>query len=124
MSGTPLASRRLFHGMAAAVPLPMAGGLTIGSQSASATDGLRVRHGPLHRVTERPWYALRPLSDGTTRFARDATFSEPALADSPWSSFRSYNYPDSYIRHPEHVLRIDPISTVPDSADATFAVWY
>ncbi|MCX5421720.1 glycoside hydrolase family 43 protein [Streptomyces sp. NBC_00078] len=39
MSATPVPSRRLFLGMAAAVPLSMTGALTIGSQSAGAATG-------------------------------------------------------------------------------------
>jgi hypothetical protein len=39
MSATPLPSRRLFLGMAAAVPLSMTGALTLGSRSASAATG-------------------------------------------------------------------------------------
>ncbi|MFE6488834.1 AbfB domain-containing protein, partial [Streptomyces sp. NPDC057757] len=44
------------------------------------------------------------------------------LADTAWSSFRSWNYPDRYLRHGNFVLRIDPISTATERSDATFSV--
>ena len=47
------------------------------------------------------------------------------LADSTWSSFRSYNFPDRYLRHSGYVLRIDPLgsgSSAGDRQDATFRV--
>ncbi|MGC9541946.1 AbfB domain-containing protein [Streptomyces sp. UG1] len=58
---------------------------------------------------------------GTPRFAADATFRQVAgLADSSWSSFQSYNYPDRYIRHYAYQLRPDPITTTTGRGDATF----
>lgn len=63
--------------------------------------------------------------DGTTLFAQDATFHRTAgLADPSWSSFRSHNHPDRYIRHFNYALRIDPISTATGGVDATFSVRY
>ncbi|BFO16137.1 hypothetical protein SHKM778_25250 [Streptomyces sp. KM77-8] len=44
------------------------------------------------------------------------------LADASWSSFRSHNYPTRYIRHSDYALRVDPVSTTTDRADATFSV--
>ncbi|KUO14482.1 glycoside hydrolase family 43 protein [Streptomyces dysideae] len=78
------------------------------------------------RYLRHSYYQLRlDANDGTTTFAKDATFHKTAgLADPSWSSFRSYNYPDRYIRHYDYVLRIDPISTAGGRADATFSVWY
>ncbi|WP_330293453.1 glycoside hydrolase family 43 protein [Streptomyces sp. NBC_00576] len=78
------------------------------------------------RYLRHSYYQLRlDVNDGTTTFAKDATFYKTAgLADPSWSSFRSYNYPDRYIRHYDYVLRIDPISTAGGRADATFPVWY
>ncbi|WP_329126279.1 glycoside hydrolase family 43 protein [Streptomyces sp. NBC_01465] len=78
------------------------------------------------RYLRHSYYQLRlDVNDGTTTFAKDATFYKTAgLADPSWSSFRSYNYPDRYIRHYDYVLRIDPISTAGGRADATFSVWY
>jgi hypothetical protein len=49
------------------------------------------------------------------------------LADSGWSSFRSYNFPDRYLRHSGYVLRIDPISASSPAVarqDATFQIVY
>ncbi|WP_198932955.1 AbfB domain-containing protein [Saccharothrix sp. CB00851] len=39
-------------------------------------------------------------------------------------SFRSHNFPDRYLRHANYVLRIDPILTAVDRADATFQIGY
>ncbi len=65
------------------------------------------------------------MNDGTSTFAADATFVRTAgLADSTWSSFRSYNNPTRYLRHSDYLLRIDPISTATEQADATFRVGY
>jgi hypothetical protein len=62
-------------------------------------------------------------NDGTTTFAADATFRQVAgLADSSWSSFQSYNYPTRYLRHYNYLLRVDPISTATERADATFRI--
>ncbi|BEL08640.1 hypothetical protein Q0Z83_068310 [Actinoplanes sichuanensis] len=78
-----------------------------------------------------PGYYLRHYSydgqlaanDGTATFAADATFKQVAgLADSSWSSFQSYNYPTRYLRHYNYLLRIDPISTTTEKADATFRI--
>ncbi|MFC4069813.1 glycoside hydrolase family 43 protein [Actinoplanes subglobosus] len=78
-----------------------------------------------------PGYYLRHYSydgqlaanDGTATFAADATFKQVAgLADSTWSSFQSYNYPTRYLRHYNYLLRIDPISTTTEKADATFRI--
>lgn len=33
---------------------------------------------------------------------------------------RAYNYADRYIRHDNNALRIDPIATAQEKADATF----
>nr|WP_246107549.1 AbfB domain-containing protein [Saccharothrix saharensis] len=67
----------------------------------------------------------RAADDGSPTFAADATFHRVAgLADSSWTSFRSHNFADRYIRHADYVLRIDPISTTADRADATFQVGY
>ncbi|WP_093621945.1 AbfB domain-containing protein [Actinoplanes philippinensis] len=62
-------------------------------------------------------------NDGTATFAADATFKQVAgLADSSWVSFQSYNYPTRYLRHYDYLLRIDPISTATEKADATFRI--
>ncbi|MGY3521162.1 AbfB domain-containing protein, partial [Micromonospora sp. PTRAS2] len=65
-------------------------------------------------------------NDNTSTFRADATFYRTAgLADSSWSSFRSYNFPDRYLRHSNYVLRIDPLSAGSSEADrqsATFRV--
>jgi GH43 family beta-xylosidase len=62
-------------------------------------------------------------NDGSATFRGDATFRRVAgLADSSASSFQSYNFPDRYLRHSNYLLRLDPISTVAERADATFRV--
>jgi hypothetical protein len=62
-------------------------------------------------------------NDGTSTFAADATFKQVAgLADAGWVSFQSYNYPTRYLRHYSYVLRVDPISTAQERADATFRI--
>ncbi|MBN1412687.1 MAG: carbohydrate-binding protein, partial [Spirochaetales bacterium] len=54
-------------------------------------------------------------------FNQDATFYRRAgLADSSMVSFESYNFPGSYIRHADYLLRIDPISDALGNSDATF----
>ncbi|TDD10223.1 glycoside hydrolase family 43 protein [Nonomuraea diastatica] len=61
--------------------------------------------------------------DGTATFAADATFRQVAgLADASWTSFRSFNYPDRYVRHFDHLLRLDPINDAQGRGDATFRV--
>ncbi|KQV13388.1 alpha-L-arabinofuranosidase [Kitasatospora sp. Root187] len=66
---------------------------------------------------------LLQVNDGSTAFAQDATFYATAgLADASWTSYRSYKYPTRYIRHYAYELRIDPISTATERADATFSV--
>jgi hypothetical protein len=65
-------------------------------------------------------------NDGTAAFRGDATFFRTAgLADSTWSSFRSANIADRYLRHSNYELRIDPLtssSAATDRQDATFRV--
>ncbi|MBB5804978.1 hypothetical protein F4560_004746 [Saccharothrix ecbatanensis] len=64
-------------------------------------------------------------NDGSAAFAADATFHRvPGLANGAWTSFRSHNFPDRHLRHANYVLRIDPISTTADRADATFQIGY
>ncbi|MCU7820162.1 glycoside hydrolase family 43 protein [Kitasatospora sp. DSM 101779] len=80
---------------------------------------------PTHYLRHFNYQLRLDANDGTTRFAKDATFHRTAgLADPAWSSFQSYNFPDRYIRHYAYQLRIDPISTATGRADATFSVWY
>jgi hypothetical protein len=60
-------------------------------------------------------------NDGSATFAGDATFRPVAgLANSSWTSYQSYNFPDRYLRHYSYLLRIDPVSTTQERADATF----
>ncbi|MDN3241746.1 glycoside hydrolase family 43 protein [Glycomyces tritici] len=67
-------------------------------------------------------FVLAPRASGGT-FNADATFNRVAgLADSSWSSFTSYNFPTRYIRHYGYALRLDPVSTAQERADATFRV--
>jgi hypothetical protein len=76
-----------------------------------------------------PGYYLRHVNydfvlaqnDNSTTFRNDATFKRVAgLADAGAVSFQSYNFPDRYLRHYSYVLRLDPISTATERADATF----
>ncbi|SDE31168.1 glycoside hydrolase family 43 protein [Glycomyces harbinensis] len=71
-------------------------------------------------------YAVNLVAnDGTAQFAQDATFHRTAgLADGAWASFTSHNHPTRYLRHSGFVLRIDPVSTAADRADATFQLTY
>ncbi|GIE99884.1 hypothetical protein Ari01nite_73490 [Paractinoplanes rishiriensis] len=62
-------------------------------------------------------------NEGTAQYAADATFRRVAgLADSGAVSFQSYNFTSRYLRHSNYVLRIDPISTATERADATFRI--
>jgi hypothetical protein len=62
-------------------------------------------------------------NEGTSQYAADATFRRVAgLADSGAVSFQSYNFTDRYLRHADYVLRIDPIGTATERADATFRI--
>ncbi|GAA1036013.1 hypothetical protein GCM10009557_45580 [Virgisporangium ochraceum] len=62
-------------------------------------------------------------NEGTAAFAADATFRRVAgLADGSAVSFQSYNFPDRYLRHFNYLLRIDPVATATDRADATFRI--
>ncbi|MEV5495401.1 AbfB domain-containing protein [Nonomuraea fuscirosea] len=62
-------------------------------------------------------------NDGSATFRADATFRRVAgLADASATSFQSYNFPDRHLRHADYLLRIDPISTTTDRADATFRI--
>ncbi|WP_416904421.1 AbfB domain-containing protein [Micromonospora echinospora] len=76
-----------------------------------------------------PGYYLRHVNydlalvqnDGSAQFAADATFRQVAgLANSSAVSFQSYNFPTRYLRHSDYLLRIDPVSTTTDRADATY----
>lgn len=56
-----------------------------------------------------------------------APLNQNGLADSSWSSFRSYNFPDRVLRHSGYVLRIDPVtasSPIIDRQEATFLITY
>lgn len=60
-------------------------------------------------------------NDDSATFKADATFKQVAgLANSSAFSYQSYNNPTRYIRHYDYKLRIDPISTDTEKADATF----
>ncbi|NKE55464.1 alpha-L-arabinofuranosidase [Lentzea sp. PSKA42] len=78
---------------------------------------------PGHYLRHQGFEVKLMRDDGTSGFARDATFTKVAgLADSAWSSFRSVNHPTRYLRHSNFVLRIDEITTATGRADATFHV--
>lgn len=68
-------------------------------------------------------YALSvKQNDDSTTFAQDATFTAvTGLAGTGTVSYKSYNYPTRYIRHTSaNALRIDPISTATEKANASF----
>ena len=67
-------------------------------------------------------FVLAPR-EATSLFNADTTFKRVAgLADSSWNSFTSYNHPTRHIRHYGYALRLDPVSTTQERADATFRV--
>nr|WP_246090247.1 AbfB domain-containing protein [Nonomuraea deserti] len=85
----------------------------------------------LVRVGELPGRCLRHANfavrldpdDGTATFRADAAFHRTAgLADGAWTSFRSHNQPDRYLRHLGYLLRIVPITDAQGRQDATFQV--
>ncbi|MFE7572502.1 AbfB domain-containing protein [Streptomyces sp. NPDC057539] len=56
-------------------------------------------------------------------FRHDATFAiVPGLADRTWISFRSYNYPDLYLRHQDSHLYVHHITDFQGRQDATFRI--
>ncbi|MDI1465359.1 family 43 glycosylhydrolase [Catellatospora sp. KI3] len=60
-------------------------------------------------------------NDGTAQFAADATFRQVAgLADASAVSYQGYSAPTRYLRHYNYLLRLDPVSTATERADATF----
>lgn len=60
-------------------------------------------------------------NDGSALFAADATFMKvPGQSDVSASSFRSFNFPEAYIRHANGWLIIDHIDSDLAKADATF----
>lgn len=66
---------------------------------------------------------LLQVNDGTTGFARSATFQPvKGLADKTQTSFRSVENNNLYIRHLNFELHVSTISTILDTQDATFLV--
>ena len=62
-----------------------------------------------------------PNSPDDTLFRKDATYlRERGLADSSGLSFRSFNFPDRYIRHRDFHLFVEPKDSPNLAADATF----
>lgn len=62
-------------------------------------------------------------NDGSSTLNADATFrGDAGLADSTAASFQSYNFTDRCIRHYDYVLRLDPISTDTERAEATLRI--
>lgn len=85
----------------------------------SVTDaGLFLRHSGFGLVLAR--------NDGSSLFARDATFTKRAgLADPSWTTFGSLNFPDRVIRHRNFQLYVEPVSassSVAERQDATFRI--
>lgn len=77
---------------------------------------------PGHYMRHSNYDLVLASNDGSTQFKADATFTMVNGLVSGGTSFRSYNFPDRYLRHYNYLLRIDPISTATDRADATFRV--
>ncbi|WP_251041357.1 AbfB domain-containing protein [Arthrobacter sp. ISL-30] len=78
---------------------------------------------------DMPGYFLRHANyqfglvanDGSAQFMADSTFLPVAgLAHSRLTSFRSHNFPDRYVRHSNYGLRLDPVVTDLDRAEATY----
>jgi hypothetical protein len=93
------------------------------ANAASGYVSLESVNSPGHYLRHWNYDFALARNDGTSQFAADATFRRVAgLADSAAVSFQSYNFPDRYIRHYNYLLRLDPISTATDRADATFRV--
>ncbi|WP_125775072.1 glycoside hydrolase family 43 protein [Antribacter gilvus] len=76
---------------------------------------------PGYYLRHQDYVVVLAQDDGSAGFKADASFTPVAgLASSSWTSYRSSNYPDRYLRHYAYKLRIDPISTATERADATF----
>jgi GH43 family beta-xylosidase len=60
-------------------------------------------------------------SNASSEFKASATFfKEPGLADATFSSFRSANAPNQYLRQVDGTLRMGPVVTATERANATF----
>ncbi|MFC5958901.1 AbfB domain-containing protein [Streptomyces pratens] len=81
--------------------------------SPSVPDGRPVRH---HA------YRLRPdPGNGTTVFARDATFTARPGSASVAVAPEAYSHPGRYVRHRDFALRLDPYRTgEPFASDRSF----
>ena len=64
-------------------------------------------------------------SDGSEKFKAGATFMQvQGLAESSWSSFRSCQYPDKFIKLDGIYLRVSDVKGESDKTDATFLICY
>ncbi|WP_246090248.1 AbfB domain-containing protein [Nonomuraea deserti] len=78
---------------------------------------------PGHYLRHHGFDFVLARDDGTATFAADATFRQVAgLAEASWMSLRSDNHPDRYLRHFDHLLRLDPIYDARGRGDTTFLV--
>jgi Alpha-L-arabinofuranosidase B (ABFB) domain/Alginate lyase len=93
------------------------------ANSASGYISFESANFPGHYLRHADYDFSLAQNDGSSTFNADATFRRVAgLADSSAASFQSYNFTDRYIRHYDYVLRLDPISTDTERADATFRI--
>lgn len=72
----------------------------------------------LNRIRSQRQYALAVGALGRLPAVFESECSRTCQFD-PW---QSYNFTDRYIRHSNYVLRLDPVSTATDRADATFRI--
>lgn len=85
----------------------------LSTAAATAAGGLTIA------ATGSPAHAAGPLTGYVMGY-----FTE---SPNRWTSFRSHNFPDRYLRHSNYLLRIDVLDTgspAADRADATFQVGY
>lgn len=78
---------------------------------------------PGHYLRAVAEHVVLAKDDGSPAFKTKATFEKvPGLADGSWSSFRSISAPERYLRHANFFLRMEPVSSPVDKADATFRI--
>jgi hypothetical protein len=93
------------------------------ADTGSAYVSLEAANFPGYYLRHSNYDLVLARNDGSATFRADATFRRvTGLADSSAASFQSYNFPDRYLRHADYLLRLDPISTTADRADATFRI--
>ncbi|ROO86987.1 alpha-L-arabinofuranosidase B-like protein [Actinocorallia herbida] len=79
---------------------------------------IRLHEGPVGALGVPP-----PETDEMKLMRKDATFEMvPGLADPASASFRSFNFPDRFLRHRDFHLFLDPVNDELSRKDATFKV--